>query len=111
MENERADTFVFPGQQPSIFLIQRDETWRGRVADLLMGIVHPITCVQVEDIAVEQNAGMGGIMGIKTDFFPQVNKPQDVRVRPVFIDAGTLPTAAEQALRSTFPRTQDAQPT
>lgn len=36
---------------------------------------------------------------------------QDVRVRPVFIDAGTLPTAAEQALRSTFPRTQDAQPT
>ena len=80
MEDAGRDVLVVAGEDPSGLLVQHEEAGGVRRPDLLVGVVHARAGVEIEMIAVDQDGGVGGVMGPDAGIAGQVGVPEDIGV-------------------------------
>ena len=81
MEDPGAYTFIIAGQKPPGLLIQHDETGTVRSPDLAVGVVDAIARVDIQEVPINQDRAMGGIVWVRACLTGYVKQPEDFRVR------------------------------
>ena len=73
------DVLVVPREQAAGVLVEHDQAWGVGGADAPMGVVHTCARVEVQAIAVDQDAAMGGIVRPNARTSRQVELPDSPR--------------------------------
>jgi len=80
VEDAWGDVFVVAGEDPAGVFVQDEKAGGIRGADLFVGVVHAGTGIEIEMVSVDEDGGMGGVMGPDAGFAGQVGMPEDIGV-------------------------------